>query len=108
MVETKWIVKFMPAIVILLVVIAGIVYGMGARNFEQGFGYTFTAWIAVEICVKLVVYCIRYFCNKNIGNQEADAIELNYNYNAGDMRRSIFYGVLMAAIVGGMIQFVAQ
>jgi len=73
----KWILKLIPVMVLLLVVQTGIVYCIGARNFLQGFVYTFFIWLVLN--VSAVVYL-------------------------RSMRKVIVIGVVVSVIVGFMIQ----
>lgn len=104
--EQRWMVTFMPVIVILLVVLTGLVYGVGARNFWQGFTYTFLTLASVKLGVIAIHIGVRHLYTQRKGNtkREGRAWEENRERTRRRLRSSIEAAILVSAIVGGMIQ----
>lgn len=104
------IVKKLPALVLLLVVFTGVVYVAGARNFLQGFVYTFLMWAVVKLYVSLVLVCGWYAHTPSMwipGTTDMKASYQNYKFYLSSIPRSLLAGTLVGAIIGGIIQLAA-
>ena len=96
----KQFVKLVPVFVVLLVALTGVVYGMGARDFWQGFGYTFLLWIILRRCIIQGVIWIWY---KRVQNNGVVNTTEDSNFFAKGILASVGLGIIIAMIVGSMI-----
>ena len=100
----KRFIKSVPVFVVLLVVLTGIVYKMGARDFWQGFGYTFLLWVILRRCVMQVFIWIWYLRMKRVQKKEAANLTEKKVFLANGIPLSVGVGIVIAMIVGGMLQ----
>ena len=99
--------KKLPILAVLMVVFVGIVYAAGARNFLQGFLYTFLMWAVVKLYVTLVLSCGWYAHTQAAwipGTEDMKESYQNYRFYLGSIPRSLAAGAVVAIIIGGIIQ----
>lgn len=100
------IIKKLPAVIVVFLVFAGIVYGAGARTFLQGFGYSLGLWIVVKLYVTLVLTCGWYAHTSSVwirGTEDMKASYQNYGFYLSSIPRSILTGTIVALSIGGII-----
>lgn len=100
------IVKMIPALVLLLFVIAALVHLAGADHFWEGFGYTFAIWFVIKWYMALVLFCGWYAHSPSAwigGTQDMKASYQNYRFYLRSVPRSFPLGAVVATMIGIMI-----
>lgn len=98
--------KKFPALLILFVLFAGIVYVAGAKTFLQGFGYAFGMWVVVKLYVTLVLNCGWYAHIPSVwisGTEDMIDEYKNYSFYLSSIPRSLFVGMLISFLIGSVI-----
>ena len=104
----KCFVKLMPVLVILIVVLTGVVYALGARSFWRGFGYTIVIWFILELCVTVGFGCGWYTHVKQVQSVDIEWRTNTYQsflFYIKGMLEGMAAGVLVSALIGWMIHF---
>lgn len=105
------IVKKLPAVTVLLLLFAGIVYLAGARTFLQGFGYTFGLWTVTKIYVALILNCGWYAHTPSAwipGTEDMKRSYQNYKFYLSSIPRSLLAGAIVGVINGVLIIFITM
>lgn len=105
------IIKKLPAVIVVLLIFAGIVYWAGARTFLQGFGYSLGLWIVVKLYVTLILSCGWYAHTPSawiLGTEDMKASYQNYGFYLRSIPRSILTGTIVALSIGLLIILVGK
>lgn len=98
--------KKVPALVMVLMLFAAIVYWAGARSFLLGFGYAFGLWAVVKLYVTLVLTCGWYAHAPWAwipGTEDMKASYQNYKFYLSSIPRSLLAGVVVSVVIGGIM-----
>ena len=98
--------KKLPALVIVLLMFAGIVYWAGARTFLQGFGYAFGLWAVVKLYVTLGLSCGWYAHSPAVwipGTEDMKSSYQNYPFYLSSIPRSLLAGAIVSMVIGGIV-----
>ena len=104
------IIKKIPAILILLIFFAIIVYFDGARDFKNGFIYSFTIWIIIKLYVVFILDCLWYAHSPNYwikGTEDLEKEYKNYKFYLSSIPRSLIVGAIVSIIIGIILQVVS-
>ena len=97
------IIKKIPALIILLVIWAILVYLAGARTFARGFIYSFIIWFTIKIFVVFIIDVLWYSNSPNYwikGTEDLENEYKNYKFYMSSIPRSLVAGFIVSIIIG--------
>lgn len=101
------ILKKIPALTILAVLFAVLIYASGARNFVQGFGNAFLLWVIIKLYVVFVLDCgwLAHTPSAWIpGTEDMKACYQDYGFYMKSIPGSLIAGLAVATAVGLAIE----
>ena len=105
----KRIIKKIPALIVLLVIFAILVYLAGAKNFIEGFIYSFIIWFTIKIFVVFVIDILWYSNSPNYwikGTEDLESEYKNYKFYISSIPRSLIAGFIVSIIIGIIISII--
>ena len=105
----KRIIKKIPALIVLLVIFAIFVYLAGAKNFIEGFIYSFIIWFTIKIFVVFVIDILWYSNSPNYwikGTEYLESEYKNYKFYISSIPRSLIAGFIVSIIIGIIISII--
>ena len=105
----KRIIKKIPALIVLLVIFAILVYLAGAKNFIEGFIYSFIIWFTIKIFVVFVMDILWYSNSPNYwikGTEDLENEYKNYKFYISSIPRSLIAGFIVSIIIGIIISII--
>ncbi len=105
----KRIIKKIPALIVLLVIFAILVYLAGARNFIEGFTYSFIIWFTIKLFVVFVIDILWYSNSPNYwikGTEDLESEYKNYKFYISSIPRSLIAGFIVSIIIGIIISII--
>lgn len=103
------ILKKLPALFMLAVLLIVLIYASGARNFSQGFINTFLLWVAIKLYVVFALDCIWLSHTPSAwipGTEDLKDCYQDYSFYIRSIPRSIMAGLLVALVVGLVIEII--
>ena len=100
------IIKKFPALIFLLIFFCFLVYLAGAKNFTQGFIYSFTIWTSIKLFVVFIIDILWYSNSPKYRIKCTEDLEKNYkNYKfyINSIPRSLIAGFIVSLIIGVII-----
>ena len=105
----KRIIKKIPALIVLLVIFAIFVYLAGAKNFIEGFIYSFIIWFTIKIFVVFAIDILWYSNSPNYwikGTEYLESEYKNYKFYISSIPRSLIAGFIVSIIIGIIISII--
>ena len=105
----KRIIKKILALIVLLVIFAILVYLAGAKNFIEGFIYSFIIWFTIKLFVIFVIDILWYSNLPNYwikGTEDLKSEYKNYKFYISSIPRSLIAGFIVSIIIGIIISII--
>ena len=105
----KRIIKKILALIVLLVIFAILVYLAGAKNFIEGFIYSFIIWFTIKLFVVFVIDILWYSNLPNNwikGTEDLKSEYKNYKFYISSIPRSLIAGFIVSIIIGIIISII--
>lgn len=103
------IIKKLPALFVLLILFTFIVYLGGARNFKDGFIYSFMIWSIIKLYVVCILDCLWYAHSPKYwipGTEDLKSEYQNYQFYFSSIPRSLLAGCIVSLIIGIILQII--
>ena len=100
------IIKKFPALIFLLIFFCFLVYLAGAKNFTQGFIYSFTIWTSIKLFVVFIIDILWYSNSPKYRIKCTEDLEKdykNYKFYINSIPRSLIAGFIVSLIIGVII-----
>lgn len=85
-------------------------YFDGARDFKNGFIYSFTIWIIIKLYVVFILDCLWYAHSPKYwikGTEDLEKEYKNYKFYLSSIPRSLIVGAIVSIIIGIILQVVS-
>ena len=103
------IIKKFPALIFLLIFFCFLVYLAGAKNFTQGFIYSFTIWTSIKLFVVFIIDILWYSNSPKYwirGTEDLEKEYKNYKFYMSSIPRSLIAGLVVSTIIGITIEII--
>lgn len=100
------IIKKFPALIFLLIFFYFLVYLAGAKNFTQGFIYSFIIWTSIKLFVVFIIDILWYSNSPKYwikGTEDLEKDYKNYKFYINSIPRSLIAGFIVSLIIGVII-----
>ena len=104
-----FILKKLPALIMLTIIFVLMIYASGARSFKQGFINTFLLWSVIKLYVVFVLDCgwLAHTPSAWIpGTEDMKECYQDYVFYMKSIPRSLIAGLVVAALVGLAIEII--
>lgn len=96
------IIKKFPALIFLLIFFCFLVYSAGAKNFTQGFIYSFIIWTSIKLFVVFIIDILWYSNSPKYWIKATEDLEKdyqNYKFYINSIPRSLIAGFIVSLII---------
>lgn len=101
--------KKIPALIILIIILAFLVYFAGAKTFIRGTIYSFIIWFTIKMFVVFIIDILWYSNSPNYwikGTEDLEKEYKNYKFYISSIPISLIAGIIVSIIVGIIINII--